>query len=181
MTEILRTLIERIEPLSRLGDAGFPAQAPCEWMPLLEYARSMRAKRGQGGNGVALFHGPSGTGKTMAALIIARELDTHVLRIDLSSVVSKYIGETEKHIDAVFADAERSGAVLLLDEADALFSKRSEVRDSHDRYANIEVSRLLQRIETFSGVAILTTNARQNLDEAFVRRLRLVVEFPLRS
>ena len=95
--------------------------------------------------------------------------------------MSKYIGETEKHIDAVFADAERSGAILLLDEADALFGKRSEVRDSHDRHANSEVSYLLQRIEAFEGIAILTTNARQNIDEAFLRRLRFVIEFPARS
>lgn len=114
----------------------------------------------------------------MAALAIARELDAQVWRIGLASVVSKYIGETEKNIDAVFADAERSGAVLLLDEADALFGKRSEVKDSHDRHANIETSYLLQRIEAFKGIAILTTNARQNIDEAFVRRLRFVVEFP---
>ncbi len=101
-----------------------------------------------------------------------------VLRIDLSRVVSKYIGETEKNLAAVFAEAEQSGAVLLFDEADALFGKRSDVRDSHDRYANVEVSQLLQRIEAFDGLAILTTNARQNIDEGFLRRLRFVVEFP---
>jgi SpoVK/Ycf46/Vps4 family AAA+-type ATPase len=127
--------------------------------------------------GVALFHGPSGTGKTLAAFTIARELGINALRIDLASVMSKYIGETEKHIDAVFREAEQSGALLLLDEADALFGKRSEIRDSHDRYANIEVSYLLQRIERFDGLIILTTNARKNMDEAFVRRLRFVVEF----
>jgi len=93
-------------------------------------------------------------------------------------VVSKYIGETEKQLDAVFNDAERAGAVLLFDEADALFGKRSEIRDSHDRYANIEVAYLLQRMEAFSGLAVLTTNLRRNLDEAFLRRLRFVVEFP---
>ena len=128
--------------------------------------------------GVALFHGPSGTGKTMAAVVIARELGTNLLRVDLASVISKYIGETEKHLDAVFNDAERSGSVLLIEEADALFGKRSEVKDSHDRYANIEVSYLLQRIEAFSGLVILTTNTRQNIDEAFLRRLRFVIEFP---
>jgi len=135
----------------------------------------------QVGKGIALFHGPRGTGKTMAAHAIAHELHKDVVRIDLSSVVSKYVAETEKHLDAVFVDAERSGAVLLLDEADALFGKRSEVRDSHDRYANIEVSYLFQRIEAFSGVVILMTNARRNIDEAFLRRLRHVIEFPPRS
>lgn len=146
--------------------------------PLLEYARSMRTKQEQGAGVVALFHGPVGTGKTLAAMAIARELGANLMRIDLASVVSKYIGETEKHIDAVLKDAEQSGAVLLIEEADALFGKRSEVKDSHDRYANIEVSYLLQRIESFSGLAILATNKRQNMDDAFLRRLRFVVEFP---
>jgi len=117
----------------------------------------------------------------MAAHAIARELGTHILRIDLSRLVSKYIGETEKNLDAVFDDAEQSGAVLLFDEADALFGKRSDVDDSHDRYANVEVSYLLQRIEDFDGIAILTSNLRSNIDEAFLRRLRFVVEFPPRS
>jgi len=131
------------------------------------------------GRGVtALFSGPSGTGKTMAAQAIAFELGTRAYLVDLSRVVSKYIGETEKQLDAVFNDAERAGAVLLFDEADALFGKRSEIRDSHDRYANIEVAYLLQRMEAFSGLAVLTTNLRRNLDEAFLRRLRFVVEFP---
>ena len=127
--------------------------------------------------GVALFHGPTGTGKTLAAFTIARELGINVVRIDLASLVSKYIGETEKHIDAVFAEAEQSGALLLFDEADALFGKRSEVRDSHDKYANLDVSYLLQRIERFDGLLILTSNTRKNIDDAFVRRLRFVVEF----
>jgi SpoVK/Ycf46/Vps4 family AAA+-type ATPase len=155
--------------------------AMTELLTFLDHVRAARAKPAQPGSGVALFHGPSGSGKAKAALAIARELDTQILRIDLSAVVSKYIGETEKHIDAVFADAERSGAVLLLDEADALFGKRTEVRDSHDRHANSEVAYLLQRIEAFEGIAILTTNLRANIDEAFLRRLRFVVEFPPRS
>ena len=131
--------------------------------------------------GVALFHGPKGTGKTLTAQAIARELGLDVLRVDLASVVSKYIGETEKNLDAIFDEAERSGTVLLFDEADALFGKRSEVKDSHDRYANIEVSYLLQRLEAFNGIAIFTSNVRQNIDPAFLRRLRFVIEFPLRS
>jgi len=168
VVQILKTLVERIDPRSRLQSIGLQDAVRRQLAPLLV---------GKAG-GVALFHGPSGTGKTLAALAIARELDVQVLRIDLSRVVSKYIGETEKNLAAVFAEAERSGVVLLFDEADALFGKRSDVRDSHDRYANVEVSYLLQRIEAFGGLAILTTNARQNIDEAFLRRLRYVVEFP---
>lgn len=181
MTEILQGWVERIDPRSRLADVAVLAQIRPKLLPLLDYARSVRKEAAQGGSGVALFHGPSGTGMTMAALAIARDLDTHVLRIDLSKVVSKYLGETEKNLSAVFDDAERSGAVLLFEEADALFGKRSDVRDSHDRYANIEVAHLLQRIEAFQGIAILTSNRRQNIDEAFVRRLRFVVEFPDRG
>jgi hypothetical protein len=131
------------------------------------------------GRGVAvLFHGVSGTGKTMAAQAIARELGIDIFALDLSRVVSKFIGETEKNIDAVFSGAERSGAAVLIDEAEALLGKRSEVKDAHDRYANIEVAYLLQRMEEFEGLAILTTNVRQNLDTAFLRRLRFVIEFP---
>ena len=127
---------------------------------------------------VALFAGPSGTGKTMAAGVVARALALDLYRIDLSGVVSKYIGETERNLERIFAAAERSSAVLFFDEADALFGKRSEVQDAHDRYANIEVSYLLQRIEQFDGVAILASNLKQNLDEAFLRRIDLVIDFP---
>jgi SpoVK/Ycf46/Vps4 family AAA+-type ATPase len=126
----------------------------------------------------ALFTGESGTGKTLAAEILAAELDLDLYRIDLSSVVSKYIGETEKNLRRVFEAAEDSGAILLFDEADALFGKRSDVKDSHDRYANIEVSYLLQRMEAYRGLAILTTNLKSALDNAFQRRLRFIVHFP---
>jgi hypothetical protein len=126
----------------------------------------------------ALFHGPSGTGKTLAAEILAHELGLDLFRIDLSQIVSKYIGETEKNLRAVFDAAANSGAVLLFDEADALFGKRSEVRDSHDRYANLEVSYLLQRMEAYRGLAILTTNLRAGMDSAFLRRIRFFVAFP---
>jgi hypothetical protein len=126
----------------------------------------------------ALFAGPSGVGKTMAAEVICRDLDLDLLRIDLSGVVSKYIGETEKNLKRVFDAAERTGAVLFFDEADALFGKRSEVKDSHDRYANIEVSYLLQRMESYGGLAILATNMKTHLDPAFLRRLRYVVDLP---
>jgi len=125
-----------------------------------------------------LFSGPSGTGKTMAAEVLANELRLDLYRIDLSQLVSKYIGETEKNLRRVFDAAEASGAILLFDEADALFGKRTEIKDSHDRYANIEVSYLLQRMETYRGLAILTTNHRSALDLAFLRRLRFVVQFP---
>src|SRR5688572_16202689 len=135
--------------------------------------------RGARGLGVsALFSGPSGTGKTMAAEVLARELGLDLYRIDLSQVVNKYIGETEKGLRRLFDAAEGGGAILLFDEADALFGRRTEVRDSHDRYANLEVSYILQRMETFGGLAILTTNLRKNIDTAFLRRLRFVVEFP---
>jgi len=131
------------------------------------------------GKGVtALFAGPSGTGKTMSAEIIAGELQLDLYKIDLSGVVSKYIGETEKNLDRIFAAAENANAILLFDEADALFGKRSEVRDSHDRYANIEISYLLQKMEEYDGTAILSTNLRHNLDESFVRRLAFTVYFP---
>jgi hypothetical protein len=126
----------------------------------------------------ALFAGASGTGKTMAAEVLAGELQLDLYRIDLSAVVSKYIGETEKNLRRIFDAAESGGAILLFDEADALFGKRSEVKDSHDRYANIEVSYLLQRMEAYRGLAILTTNMKQALDTAFLRRIRFVVQFP---
>jgi hypothetical protein len=131
------------------------------------------------GTGIsALFAGPSGTGKTMAAEVLANALRLDLYRIDLSAVVSKYIGETEKNLRALFDAAEYGGAALLFDEADALFGKRSEVKDSHDRYANIEVSYLLQRMETYRGLAILTSNLKNALDPAFLRRIRFIVNFP---
>jgi hypothetical protein len=126
----------------------------------------------------ALFFGASGTGKTMAAGVLASHLGMDLFRIDLSRVVSKYIGETEKNLDALFAEARRAYAVLFFDEADALFGKRSEVKDAHDRYANIEVAYLLQRMESYEGLTVLATNLHTNLDEAFLRRLQFSVEFP---
>jgi AAA+ superfamily predicted ATPase len=134
-----------------------------------------RLPRGQGV--VALFAGPPGTGKTMAAEAISAELRQDLYRIDLSAVVSKYIGETEKNLAAAFDEAERASAVLFFDEADALFGKRTEIRDAHDRYANVEVNYLLQRVETFTGLVILATNRQAALDEAFLRRLRFVIRF----
>jgi SpoVK/Ycf46/Vps4 family AAA+-type ATPase len=137
------------------------------------------ARKGSRGLGIsALFAGASGTGKTMAAEVLANELRLDVYRIDLAQVVSKYIGETEKNLRRIFDAAEQSGAILLFDEADALFGKRSEVKDSHDRYANIEVSYLLQRMEDYRGLAVLTTNMKTALDQAFLRRIRFLIQFP---
>ena len=131
------------------------------------------------GRGVsALFSGPPGTGKTMAAEIVARELGLDLYRIDLSAVVSKWFGETEKNLRHIFDAAEQANVVLLFDEAEALFGKRTEVRDSHDRYANVEIAYLLQRLEAYDGLAILATNHADDLDEAFTRRLTAMVRFP---
>ncbi len=139
------------------------------------YGRKHARRRGT----TALFAGPPGTGKTMAAEIVAGSLGLDLYRIDLSAVVSKYIGETEKNLERIFQAADQGDAVLLFDEADAIFGKRSEVRDARDRYANVEVAYLLQRLEVYEGLAVLTTNLRGNIDEAFVRRLDCVLEFPL--
>jgi hypothetical protein len=137
------------------------------------------ARKSSRGLGISvLFAGVSGTGKTMAAEVLANELRLDLHKVDLSQVVSKYIGETEKNLRRVFDAAEAGATVLLFDEADALFGKRSDVKDSHDRYANVEVSYLLQRMEAYRGLAILTTNMRAALDPAFLRRLAFVVEFP---
>ncbi|WP_204150141.1 ATP-binding protein [Leptolyngbya sp. CCY15150] len=137
------------------------------------------AQKGQRGLGIsALFSGMSGTGKTMAAGVLAQELNLDLYRIDLSSVVSKYIGETEKNLRRVFDAAESGGVILLFDEADSLFGKRSDVKDSHDRYANMEVSYLLQRMESYRGLAILTSNLPDSIDVAFMRRIRFIVRFP---
>ncbi len=127
---------------------------------------------------IALFTGDSGTGKTLSAEILAKELGLNLFQVDLSLVVSKYIGETEKNLSRVFSEAQSSNAILFFDEADALFGKRSEIKDAHDRYANIEINYLLQRVETYEGVIILTSNLSKNIDPAFVRRLHFSVEFP---
>ena len=141
-----------------------------------EWGFASKMNRGLGIN--ALFAGESGTGKTMAAEVIANSLRLNLYRIDLSAVVSKYIGETEKNLRRLFDAADDGGAILFFDEADALFGKRSEVKDSHDRYANIEINYLLQRMEAYRGIAILATNMKSALDTAFMRRLRFIVNFP---
>jgi AAA+ superfamily predicted ATPase len=176
----------RVDPVFRLRDVVLPEaehRQLAEIVAHVRHAPQVMHEWGFGeqlpyGRGVtALFCGESGTGKTMAAQAIARELGTDAYVVDLSRVVSKYIGESEKNLDSVLTDAERGGAVVVFDEADALFGKRSEIKDAHDRYANLEVSFLLQRMEAFRGLAILTTNYRRNMDSAFVRRIRFIVEF----
>lgn len=140
-----------------------------------EWGFNRKLSRGKGVS--VLFYGAPGTGKTMAAEVLANELDLDLFKIDLAQIVSKYVGETEKNLKSVFAEAKFSNSILLFDEADALFGKRSEVKDAHDRYANIEVAYLLQKMEEYDGIAILATNMRANLDEAFIRRLQFAVEF----
>jgi hypothetical protein len=183
----LDLLAQRLVPKATLADMVLPER---EHRLLLEIAAQVSnrttvyddwgfRKRMNRGLGIsALFAGESGTGKTMAAEAIANELNLDLYRIDLSQVVSKYIGETEKNLRRIFDAAEEGGAILFFDEADALFGKRSEVKDSHDRYANIEINYLLQRMEAFQGLAILATNAKSALDSAFVRRLRFIIDFP---
>jgi vesicle-fusing ATPase len=183
----LDPLAQRVESLARWDDLVLP---PGHVEVLRAIVRQLRhrtkvyehwgfADRTSRGLGItALFFGESGTGKTLAAEVIANELSLDLYRVDLASTVSKYIGETSKNLARLFDAAEESGAILLFDEADALFGKRSEVKDSHDRYANLEMAYLLQRMESYRGLAILTTNLRSNLDRAFVRRLRFIVQFP---
>jgi ATP-dependent 26S proteasome regulatory subunit len=183
----LNGLAQRIEPKARWGDLVLPEAQKQALKEIAVHVRQRSrvyddwgfAAASSRGLGIsALFAGPSGTGKTMAGEVLANELNLDLFRIDLSQVVNKYIGETEKNLRRVFDAAEEGGAILLFDEADALFGKRSEVKDSHDRYANIEVSYLLQRMEAYRGLAILTTNLKSALDTAFLRRLRFVVQFP---
>ena len=184
----LAALAAKVETSQGWDDLVLPADRTEQ---LREVVRSMRHRArvyhewgfgrklalGKGLN--VLFTGPPGTGKTMAAGIVAGALGLDLYRIDLSMMVSKYIGETEKNLARVFAEAETSNAILFFDEADALFGRRSEVRDSHDRYANLEVAYLLQRMEAYEGVVILATNFRRNMDDAFVRRMHHAVDFPL--
>jgi SpoVK/Ycf46/Vps4 family AAA+-type ATPase len=183
----LGTLARKIQPVYHWDDIVLPADVfeqlreICQrvvhrYRVLGDWGFGRKLSLGKGVN--ALFAGSSGTGKTMAAEIIANELALELYKIDLSGIVSKYIGETEKNLESVFEAAEDSNALLFFDEADALFGKRSEVRDSHDRYANIEISYLLQRMEQYEGVTILATNRRGNLDEAFTRRLAFTIHFP---
>jgi hypothetical protein len=183
----LEKIAQRLEPRGMWDDLVLPQQQIETLRQIVIHVRqraivnedwgfALRYARGLGLS--VLFSGASGTGKTLAAEIMAAELNLDLYRIDLASVISKYIGETEKNLRTIFDAAEESSAILLFDEADALFGKRSEVRDSHDRYANLEVSYLLQRVESYRGIAILTTNMQHALDSAFVRRFRFIIQFP---
>jgi SpoVK/Ycf46/Vps4 family AAA+-type ATPase len=183
----LDDLAQRIETRAGWSELVLPAPQLAMLREIVAHVRQRSkvyetwgfAKKSTRGLGLsALFAGASGTGKTLAAEVLANELRLDLYKIDLSQVVSKYIGETEKNLRRVFAAAEEGGAILLFDEADALFGKRAEVKDSHDRYANIEVSYLLQRLEAYRGLAILTTNMKDAIDPAFMRRIRFVVQFP---
>jgi SpoVK/Ycf46/Vps4 family AAA+-type ATPase len=153
--------------------------AELDHAPRVLHDWSFAGKAAAGHNNVVLFSGASGTGKTMAASLIAAEIGLDLYRVDLSAMVDKYIGETEKNLERMFAAMEVSNAVVFFDEADVLFSKRTEVKDAHDRYANLSVAYLLQRIETYEGLVVLATNLAGNMDDAFSRRLRHIVHFPL--
>lgn len=186
-TPTLSRMAQVVTPSFTLGDVVLPDglhEQLHEIVGQVSNASTVMSRWGFGdqlpyGRGCSvLLSGASGTGKSMAAQAIACELKTELFIVDLSRVVSKYIGESEKNLDAVFADAERAKAVLAIDEADAICGKRGETKDAHDRYANLEVAYLLQRMESFSGLAILTTNFKQNIDQAFLRRLRFVIDFP---
>ena len=184
----LERLARRIEPQVGWEDLVLPDPVLRQLRNLTSRARHRdrvfeewgMGRGGSKGRGItALFAGESGTGKTISAEVVAGDLGLHLYVIDLATVVDKYIGETEKNLDRIFDEADRVNGVLLFDEADAIFGKRSEVKDAHDRYANVEVAYLLQRMERFDGLAVLTTNLRANVDEAFTRRLDLVVDFPM--
>lgn len=181
-------LARKIEPVYGWDDIVLPADQIAQLQELCNQAKyrptvyhdwgfGARLSRGKGLN--VLFSGLPGTGKTMAAEVIAQALQLDLYQIDLSQIVSKYIGETEKNLDRIFTAAASANAILLFDEADALFGKRSDVQDAHDRYANIEIGYLLQKMEAYEGIAILTTNLRSSIDDAFVRRLRFMIDFPL--
>jgi hypothetical protein len=184
----LERLARRVEPRVAWDDLVLPAAVLAQLTELTARVRhrelvldgwgmGSRATKGRGIT--ALFAGDSGTGKTLSAEVVAGDLGLDLYVIDLSTVIDKYVGETEKNLDRIFGEADRVNGVLLFDEADALFGKRSDVKDAHDRYANVEVAYLLQRMESFDGLAILTTNLRANVDEAFTRRLDAVVDFPV--
>jgi SpoVK/Ycf46/Vps4 family AAA+-type ATPase len=183
----MEDLAQRIVPVAGWEDIVLPPQVAARLREIAaqveqrarvygEWGFGPRLNRGRGI--AALFAGPSGTGKTMAAEVLARHLGLDLYRIDLAGVVSKYIGETERNLRRVFDAAEAGGALLFFDEADALFGRRTEVKDSHDRYANVEIDYLLQRMEEYRGLAILASNRKSALDRAFLRRLRFVVELP---
>lgn len=177
------TLYRRLATSATEGDLDLPHETRKQ---LKQLASAVKQRAGldtpgfgRNGRGViALFHGPPGTGKTMAAQILANDLELDLYKVNLSAIVSKYIGETEKNLRRVFDAAETGAAVLLFDEADALFAKRTQVKDSHDRYANIEINNLLQHMKDHPGLMILTTSSDKTIDEAFTRRLQFLIRFP---
>jgi len=184
----LEKLAQPLHPRGAWSDLVLPEAGHQQLQELVGHLRhhelvfgtwGLRTKVLTGDGVAALFAGPPGTGKTMASSLIAQAIGRDLFRVDIAGVISKYIGETEKNLERVFAAAHRANAVLLFDEADALFGKRTTVRDAHDRYANVETSYLLQRIERFDGVVILATNFKKNIDEAFLRRISVVVDFPM--
>ncbi|MFD3790724.1 ATP-binding protein [Streptomyces cyaneofuscatus] len=184
----LERLARRIEPAVGWDDLVLPPGTRTQLTELALRARhreqvlgqwGMRPGGGRGRGVIALFAGESGTGKTMSAEVVARELGMELYVVDLSTVVDKYIGETEKNLERIFVEASDVNGILLFDEADAIFGKRSQVKDAHDKHANVESAYLLQRMESFDGIAVLTTNLRANLDEAFTRRLDVIAEFPM--
>ncbi|MFJ7956510.1 AAA family ATPase [Streptomyces sp. NPDC096319] len=184
----LARLARRVEPGVGWDDLVLPAPTHRQLRELAVRARhrdqvlgqwGMRPGGGRGRGVIALFAGASGTGKTMSAEVVAADLGMDLYVVDLSTVVDKYVGETEKNLERIFTEASSVNAVLLFDEADAIFGKRSEVKDAHDRHANVESAYLLQRIESFDGIAVLTTNLRANLDEAFTRRIDVIADFPV--
>ncbi|MGG6280665.1 ATP-binding protein [Leptolyngbya sp. AN03gr2] len=181
-SQALKTLAQKVELRYSWEDLVLPdaqsqlLQELCNqihYRPIVEQWQRRSTRQGL----IALFFGAPGTGKTMAAEVIAQDLQLDLYRIDLAQIVSKYIGETEKNLNQIFTAATHSNAILLFDEADALFGKRSEIKDAHDRYANLEISYLLQKLEAYQGLAILTTNFYSNIDPAFIRRIRFIVEF----
>ncbi|MCP4263075.1 MAG: AAA family ATPase [Planctomycetes bacterium] len=182
----LEGIVQRVEPKVSWEDLTLPQAKLSQLKEICKQAREIHRtfrecefdRRLSHGKGLkVLFSGPPGSSKTMAVEVIASDLEMPLYRIDLSAVVSKYIGETEKNLTKIFDSAESFNAILFFDEADALFGKRSEVKDSHDRYANIEINYLLQRMEEYTGIAVLATNLLQSLDKAFIRRMQFVVEF----
>jgi SpoVK/Ycf46/Vps4 family AAA+-type ATPase len=183
----LSNLAIKVRPKYSWSDIVLPKEQTAQIREILNYVKyrdlvygawgfEQKLSLGKGLN--VLFSGLSGTGKTMAAEIMARELGLDLYKIDLSMVVSKYIGETEKNLSAIFGEGKDSNAILFFDEADALFGKRSEVKDAHDRYANIETAYLLQKMDEYEGIVILATNLRNNMDEAFTRRMQAIIDFP---
>ena len=178
----LKGMAQHVKPVATWKHLALPPSTVAELREICSQAKHGGRAAGRAltpGKGLSiLFSGPHGTGKTMAAEVIANELSLDLYRIDLAAVVSKYIGEAEKNLDRIFTAAGNSNAMLFFDEADALFGKRSEVNDAHDRYANTETSYLLQRMEEYDGLVVLATNLKNNIDPAFTRRLRFIVNFP---